>query len=422
MLGLARIILMAYSQVTTACSRVLSCRRELSVDADDGLRLLNLANACRLDDQLTEALCWAQWSVRPNGWPDGVVDARAAQGLANVLLDLGRFEEAETWFCKADPAFCLAEVQWNRSRVALAQGDLLRAWQLAEGRWLSVSGPSVSRKPSLPAPPFWQGWRESEAVVAWDEQGFGDTLQALRWLPELRRQHPGRVELLVRQPLLRLIQQGLAWLGSGLHVVPWSPQETRLPFSGCHGSLLSLPLPLQSRRWSEGAVLRLPPAPRPPAAPRIGLVWESGRYLDEPGQALEYRRKSLPAAVQQELCRQLQARDLELVLLEPGSNLPASADFLDQAQWIQRCDLLLSVDTAAAHLGGAIGHPTWVLLPWACACRWGRSSVSTPLYASMRLFRQPRHGDWQGLLARLLDALDQWLLERSAAVSSSNRA
>ena len=124
MLGLARIILMAYSQVTTACSRVLSCRRELSVDADDGLRLLNLANACRLDDQLTEALCWAQWSVRPNGWPDGVVDARAAQGLANVLLDLGRFEEAETWFCKADPAFCLAEVQWNRSRVALAQGDL----------------------------------------------------------------------------------------------------------------------------------------------------------------------------------------------------------------------------------------------------------------------------------------------------------
>ena len=259
-------------------------------------------------------------------------------------------------------------------------------------------------------------------MVVWDEQGFGDTLQALRWLPELCRQHPGRVELLVRQPLLRLIQQGLAWLGSDLQVVPWSPQQARLPFTGCHGSLLSLPLPLQCRRWSEGAVLRLPPAPRPPR--RCGSAWSGNRAVIStiPVRPWSTAASRCPPPFKQELGRQLQARDLELVLLEPGSDLPASADFLEQAQWIQRCDLLLSVDTAAAHLGGAIGHPTWVLLPWACACRWGRSSVSTPLYASMRLFRQPRHGDWQGLLARLLDALDQWLLERSAAVSSSNRA
>ena len=152
---------------------------------------------------------------------------------------------------------------------------------------------------------------------------------------------------------------------------------------------------------------------------------ESG-LLRRPGTNLQVRaqpRQTLLNQTQQGLAhQQLQARGLELVLLEPGSDLPASADFLEQAQWIQRCDLLLSVDTAAAHLGGAIGHPTWVLLPWACACRWGRSSVSTPLYASMRLFRQPRHGDWQGLLALLLEALDQWLLERSAAVSSSNSA
>ena len=370
-----------------------------------------------LDDQLAEALCWAQWSVRPAVWPIGWWMPERHRAWPMCCWISVAFRRRRSGF--GDPACRLAEVQWNRSRVALARGDLPRAWQLAEGRWLAdlTVGPGQGF-----APPFWQGWQECETVLVWDEQGFGDTLQALRWLPELCRQHPGRVQLLVRQPLLRLIQQGLAWLGSDLQVGPWSPQQARLPFTGCHGSLLSLPLPLQCRRWSEGAVLRLPPAPRSPAALRIGLVWESGRYLDDPGQALEHRRKSLPAVVQQELGRQLQARGLELVLLEPGSDLPASADFFEQAQWIQRCDLLLSVDTAAAHLGGAIGHPTWVLLPWACACRWGRSSVSTPLYASMRLFRQPRHGDWQGLLARLLDALDQWLLERSAAVSSSNRA
>jgi len=99
---------------------------------------------------------------------------------------------------------------------------------------------------------------------------------------------------------------------------------------------------------------------------------------------------------------------LELVMLQPGFDLARDADFLDQALLMQECDLLLSVDTAAAHLGGVIGHPTWLLLPWAAASRWQRSSPTTPLYPSMRLFRQPRHGDWSGLMAQLLTAVDHW--------------
>ena len=104
----------------------------------------------------------------------------------------------------------------------------------------------------------------------------------------------------------------------------------------------------------------------------------------------------------------LEARGLEVVMLQPGFDLSADADFLDQALLMQECDLLLSVDTAAAHLGGMIGHPTWLLLPWAAASRWQRSLPTTPIYPSMRLFRQPRHGDWPGLMVQLLKALDLW--------------
>ena len=113
-------------------------------------------------------------------------------------------------------------------------------------------------------------------------------------------------------------------------------------------------------------------------------------------------------------------RGVDLVLLQPGSDLPVNADFLEQAQWMRRCDLLLSVDTAAAHLGGALDHPTWLLLPWACATRWQRSVSTTSLYASMRLFRQPSHGDWAGLIAQVLAAVDQWLVDGDWRRNRSN--
>ena len=176
----------------------------------------------------------------------------------------------------------------------------------------------------------------------------------------------------------------------------------------CHGSLLSLPSLLQAKTWWDPVVLRLPQRPHASGRHRVALVWESGRYLEDPSLALEFRRKSIPEPQRKELCAALQSRGLDVVMLQPGFDLASDADFLDQALLMQECDLLLSVDTAAAHLGGVIGHPTWLLLPWAAASRWQRSSPTTALYPSMRLFRQPRHGDWPGLMAQLLTAVVHW--------------
>ena len=119
---------------------------------------------------------------------------------------------------------------------------------------------------------------------------------------------------------------------------------------------------------------------------RVALVWESGRYLEDPSLALDFRCKSIP-----ELQRQSSVWPevgLEVVMLQPGFDLSSDADF-DQALLMQECDLLLSVDTAAAHLGDdRPSHPVIVAL--GRCFRWQRSLSRTPIYPSMRLFRQPR--------------------------------
>ena len=367
-------------------------RQVVSADPEQPLFLVELANRLRLNDQVAEALSWARWTVRAELWPEHEVDSRAWTLLGHLCLDVGWFEQAELVYRRA----CR---QHSQARALLGQGDWVNAWAMAEQRWKENA--IATKSPPLP---HFQGWPEITALTLWDEQGFGDSLQALRWLPGVCRSGLS-LTLAVRPPLQRLLHQGLAWLEGDLNVCIRDERD----WTGlCHGSLLSLPSLLQAQTWWTPEVLRLPQRPRASGRPRVALVWESGRYLEDPSLALEFRRKSIPEPQRQDLCAALQSRGLELVMLQPGFDLARDADFLDQALMMQECDLLLSVDTAAAHLGGVIGHPTWLLLPWAAASRWQRSSPTTPLYPSMRLFRQPRHGDWSGLMAQLLAALDHW--------------
>ena len=366
-----------------------------------GLQLIDLANAYRLDDQLAQSLTWARWAVLGEVWGDKPIDPRAWHVLAHALLDLGRYHEAAGMYQRADPDGIHGRLQHNRARALLGEGAWAEAWALAEQRWtvdeIVAAGPPR---------PHWLGWPEVSSLTLWDEQGFGDTLQALRWIPEVY-QASMPLTLEVRAPLQRLLQQGLRWLGPNLNV---RVRDECPIVSRCHGSLLSLPALLKAQCWPDPAVLRLPKPLQSTGGPRIGLVWEAGRYLDHPSKALEYRRKTIPSDQLEQLCAAILQRKVDLVLLQPGYDIPKKADFLEQAEAVQRCDLLLSVDTAAAHLGGAIGHPTWLLLPWAAASRWQRHRDDTELYPGMRLIRQPRHGEWPGLIQQVLIALDDWLL------------
>ena len=100
-----------------------------------------------------------------------------------------------------------------------------------------------------------------------------------------------------------------------------------------------------------------------------------------------------------------------------ASDPDPQGDLLDLGEQLQRLDLLITVDTAAAHLAGAMGLPAWLLLPWAAASRWGRDSFTTPWYPSLRLWRQPRHGDWLGLWPALLRELR--MVATAAAVQTA---
>ena len=92
--------------------------------------------------------------------------------------------------------------------------------------------------------------------------------------------------------------------------------------------------------------------------------------------------------------------------LKPGFSgaQPVDADFAATAAWVADLDLVISVDTAMAHLVGAMGRPGLVLLPWAAAPRWLRGSSTSPWYPSLRLFRQPRPGDWATLMDTVVEA------------------
>ena len=367
-------------------------RHVVSAHPGQPLFWVELANRLRLNDEVAEALSWARWAVRAEMWPEQEVDTRAWTLLGHLFLDVG-------WFDQAELAYKRGCRQHSQARALLGQGNWPSAWAMAEKRWTENA---IARE--SPPPPYFQGWPQATALTLWDEQGFGDTLQALRWLPGVCR--PGlHLTLAVRSPLQRLLQHGLAFLEGDLNVCVRDDCD----WTGiCHGSLLSLPSLLEAKTWWNPEVVRWPQHPRASGRPRVALVWESGRYLEDPSLALEFRRKSIPELQRQELCMALEARGLEVVMLQPGFDLSSDADFLDQALLMQECDLLLSVDTAAAHLGGIIGHPTWLLLPWAAASRWQRLLPTTPIYPSMRLFRQPRHGDWPGLMVQLLKALDLW--------------
>jgi hypothetical protein len=163
--------------------------------------------------------------------------------------------------------------------------------------------------------------------------------------------------------------------------------------------------------------------PEPPGGLAVGLVWAS-----EAGNRSMYRRKSIPLELL--MPRLVDLVDLDLIdlhclqvgpdeaQLEPWRSKPRITswaphlhDFADTAHVVHQLDLVIAVDTAVAHLAGALQRPTWLLLPHSADFRWLQQRSDSPWYpGSMRLFRQPYPGDWPGLVKELHAALDQLFL------------
>jgi tetratricopeptide (TPR) repeat protein len=396
----------------------------------------NLANVFWLADKPQQALAPM---LRATALAPG--EALPKRGLGNVLRDLNDFEGAvaayeESFRSNSDPL-----TAWNLSQALIGLERYGEAFAVAEARLSLPEMRPYRSSPYLAAEPSLNSLANQGPLHVWSEQGFGDTLQYLRWVCVLCR-HENQLCIEVESQLERLILEGLAWLPHPPQVaVKVGDGESPDPVDSPQGALMSLPhhlggAPLTKdlfeadgqRGWQ--GYLRSPGWPICPrqAHPRVGLVWAAGRKLDDPFAAREYRKRTLPPETLAALIEGLHGQGAQLSNLQIGPDrdqampwadlfvdaLPAQADFAATAAWIRQLDLLISVDTASAHLAGALGHPCWMLLPYSADPRWLRDRSDSPWYPSLRLFRQPQTGQWQPVIEQVLSAFRPWWQQASS--------
>jgi hypothetical protein len=277
-----------------------------------------------------------------------------------------------------------APLKINLATLLLGLGRYAEAWPLLEAR-AELSAGSV--RPSLPYPE-WNGG-PVRSLVVWDEQGFGDAIQLARFVPALVAR--GIAVTLVMRPELCALLSDL-----GAAVIP-AQGQLRIPLADAWAMIGSLPghLGVTAEGLADTRPYLAPPLDRrakwagkiAPSA-RIGIVARGKAiHVNDAQRSLSYEGadflQSLPGALS----------------LELGGPLPLT-DFADTAAVVEQLDLVIAVDTAVAHLAGAMGKPCWVLLPYlGLDWRWffdGRTS--SPWYPSLRIYRQPAPRDWASVL------------------------
>lgn len=323
-----------------------------------------------------------------------------------------------------------AEGHWNLSVALLAAGEYREGWQEYEWRFLKAN-PVATRDF---AQPRWDGSSlRGRTILLHAEQGFGDTIQFARYACLLAKSG-GQVIIECQVPALKRLLYSLE--GVSEVVIAGDP----LPSFDCHLPLMSLPLmfgttletipantpylaadPVDVEAWQR----RLGPV----ASFRVGLVW-----FAKQSQVLNRKRScrlelfapllAVPGVEFFSLQIGLGAEQL----VECGADFSIKdltghiTDFADTAGFIANLDLVITIDTAVAHLAGALGAKNWVILPHVAEWRWLLQREDSPWYPTMRLFRQPSQGDWPALMdnvaAALRDCVKDVGVKRDANIGS----
>lgn len=325
--------------------------------------------------------------------------------LGNTLIELGDDAAAEVCYERAmavEPA--TADGRYSRSLLDLSRGNLERAWRDYEARWQCDF--FLMEHNRTYAAPMWDGGPVARLMVT-AEQGMGDAIQMLRYVP-LLADRCEQLVLEVHAPLLRWIRA--TW--PDLDVRELGAVETG--YDAWVGTM-SLPLWCGTRAGGD-----IPACPylAPPAARldgdyrtghlRVGMVWAGGVLTRH-----DWRR-SVPLDVFAPLFGVPGIAPVSM-MVERAEGLEAYpqvapmapvADFHDTAALLcHNLDLLITVDTASAHAAGALGVPVWMLTPALPDARWQRHRSDTPWYPSMTLYRQDVPNDWRGVVARIVDDL-----------------
>ena len=374
----------------------------------------SLANLRRSVGDLSEAATLYQAVIdsRP-------LDFKSYGNLGLVLLNLNRPEDAITVYEKAlalEPDH--ADLQTGLGIAQLATGDFANGWKNYDAR-LRMPQSAVWRPGH--GLPVWQGeWRKPDMntpaiVLIHAEQGFGDTLQFCRFLAPLRAL--GISVIFECQPalipLMTCLQSGDAESPFRL-IAPSDP----LPDCDYHLPLLSLPGRFETDLTTIPADAPYLSAPESSRAKwqtvttdgkfSVGLVWQGNPHRQDD------RHRSCPLDA---IAPIASLTEIEFISLQKGvsqdrfSNIrdlgDGLTDFADTAAIVERLDLVITVDTAVAHLAGALGRPVWVMLGYAADWRYLTDRDASPWYPSMRLFRQAAPGDWMSVTQQIASALQE---------------
>lgn len=354
-------------------------------------------------------------ALRASGQPDAALeaydsalllaprDAKLLLNRGNALVDLKRFDEAETAFTQAvsiDPT--LDDAKFNLGLLALRRGEFARGWSLHEHRRSHEAKQRSSRPLANIA--VWNGLESlnERRIVLFAEQGLGDTIQFLRFVPQILARD-AQVDLWVAPTLVRLVAASFP----ACRVYSKVPPDLVADFC--------CPLMSLAERLSIGSA-GLPGVKFPylhagdlsrrsdESRLRVGLMW---RGSDNP----RLQNRSIPLAALEplrldetdyfSLDKIIHADDLELATAWNIGLPESNGDLADTAALIATLDLVITIDTSIAHLAGALGVPTWVLLPHNADWRWLEGRSDSPWYPSMKLFRQPAAGDWSSLITAI---------------------
>jgi len=365
----------------------------------------SLGNACYNLGEVERAISCFQQAVALHPR-----DAASWNNLAKCLKDCNRLEESLAAYDQslaADPDYPLA--RYGRTIV------LLTAGRLPEGFYEYNQWRNQQRvKPREFPRPAWRGEPvPGRTLFLHAEQGFGDALQDVRFIPLARARAGAAKVILECRPELKTL-----FVHSSCADVVIAYGET-IPAFDCWTSLISLPGLLDMTAPTipgHTPYLQAPHGPPLPAAPaghrKVGLVW-AGNPAHHNDAARSLRLAELapllqvPGVTFYSLQRPVPARDEAAFrstpnLVDLGGRLD---DFLATAAAVAQLDLVIAVDTAVAHLAGALGKPTWTLLPFSPDWRWFLDRPDTPWYPTMRLCRQPQRGQWPPVLRQVAAAL-----------------
>jgi len=367
-----------------------------------------LCNLYRHDDRFAEALEMGRKAVTLPGVAEG-----APFHLALVHRDLHQFDEAAHYLLEALALNSnYADARLELAHLLLRKGDFEAGWIEYEWRFSVDNMRDVLPKLNKPQ---WNGMRlPKDRILLIGDQGYGDTIQFARYIPQVSE----RVEevLVACSPELLPLLAGIPGIKGCF--VNWNDIRSY----GAYSTLSGLPRifeternsipasipylkadPAKVKRWSDrlGAAVDN-------SSLRVGVVW-SGRptHPDDARRTLRWVQLLPLTRIKGVTLISLQKEIREVdrpAFPGGGSVLDLSAelgDFGETAAVIENLDLIVTVDSAVAHLAGALGKPVWVMLPWVPDWRWMLDRDDSPWYPTLRLIRQQRLGDWSEVIARV---------------------